>query len=57
MLKSNLNIDEAVHNFITIIQSAAWTFIKPVKTVNSNNIINSNFNYSIISKEIRSLII
>lgn len=56
-LKSNLDIDEAVNNFTTLIQSAAWSAIKPVKTVNSNNIINSNFNYPIIPEEIRSLIV
>ncbi|KAL4127574.1 hypothetical protein QTP88_011741 [Uroleucon formosanum] len=56
-LKSNLDIDEAVNNFTTLIQSEAWTALKPVKTVNSNNIINSNFNYPLIPEEIRCLIV
>ncbi|KAL4141955.1 hypothetical protein QTP88_004494 [Uroleucon formosanum] len=56
-LKSNLDIDEAVNNFTTLIQSAAWTALKPVKTVNSNNLINSNFNYPLIPEEIRCLIV
>ncbi|KAL4097406.1 hypothetical protein QTP88_022192 [Uroleucon formosanum] len=56
-LKSNLDIDEAVNNFTTLIQSAAWTALKPIKTVNSNNIINSNFNYPLIPEEIRCLIV
>lgn len=56
-LKFKLDIDEAVNNFITLIQSAAWTAIKPVKNANSNNIINSNLNYPIIPEEIRSLIV
>ncbi|VVC35140.1 Zinc finger, CCHC-type,Reverse transcriptase domain [Cinara cedri] len=51
LTQSNHDIDEAVNNLTTLIQSAAWEATKPNKTHNSKN------NYPIISDQIRCLII
>lgn len=50
-LKSNFDIDEAVNNLTTLIQSAAWAFNKPRKTNNRHS------NFHLVSDQIRSLIV